>query len=436
MFSFDEEAPRALGPSYAWGDAPAPSQAAAPAQASRHAVVASGPSENRIDIWFVGDGYTEGQLDLLLADAAAQFDWMISEAFAEPFGAYAELFNVHVVFQPSAQEGADRPDEGLYVDTAFGASYSWDGATERLLYLDVAAADDALWSVVGADDVDMRFGVVNAKGYGGGGGLYAVYAAGDPNAREVALHEAGHSFAGLADEYWSAGDGAYEGGEPFAPNVTTDPNGAPWAHWIGYDDGVLGPIGAFEGGLYAETGIYRPTENSGMRTLGRPFDAVAREQFVLAFYDEVDPLDDWAFRDAAVVADAYDPFWVDTISDKLIQQEWRVDGEVVGTGAELDLVALGYGAGTYELSVRAYDDSTFVRVGREALEQTVSWTVELAYDAWRGTDGADEATGADGADRLEGLGGDDVLAGGAGSDVLLGGEGDDVLYGDAMDGVA
>ena len=418
---------------------PRPSAEPTPAagDASYHEVRRTGPSDNRIDIWFVGDGYTEGQVDLLIADAEAQFEWMVTEAIGEPFGAYADLFNVHVVFVASAEEGADRPDDGVYVDTAFGASYSWDGETERLLYMDAWAAEEAVAAVLpDGVDVDMRFGVVNADLYGGGGGFYAVYAAGNENARAVALHEIGHSFAGLADEYWEAGAGAHGGWEPFEANVTADPTGAKWAHWMGFDDGVLGPIGVFEGGLYAESGVFRPTDDSLMRSLDRPFDAVAREQFVLNFYQAVDPLDAWSFDDAFLVSEMYERFWADPVSDEFIQQEWYVDGEMVATGRTLDMVALGFGAGTYDVSVRAFDDSPFVRVQRDLLEQTVSWRLELGYDAQRGSDVADVLEGTEAADRLDGLGGDDVLAGGFGADELLGGAGNDLLYGDSSEGTA
>ena len=400
--------------------------------ASWHTIVDAGPSENRVDVWFVGDGYAAGQLDLLLADAAAQWDWMTTEASAQPFGAYADLFNVHVLFVPSAEEGADRPDDGVFVDTAFDASFSWGGGPEHFLYFDAYAAERAIRAVAPGTDIDMRFGAVNAERYGGGGGAYAVYAAGADDARGLALHELGHAFAGLADEYWTPGAGAYEGPGPDAPNATTDPDDAPWAHWLGFDDGVLGPIGAYEGGVYAETGVFRPTENSLMRSIGRPFDAVARERFVLDFYASVDPLDAWSFEGEAALTDVYDPFWIDTVSDALIGQEWFVDGKSVGTGTELDFAGLGFGPGTYEVSVTAADDSPFVRQGREQLSQTVTWSLTLNYRQLGGTDLADDLAGTADADRMLGLDGDDVLSGRGGGDWLIGGAGDDVLYGDGV----
>ena len=419
---------KAAGPARSFGPPPEP------ITATRYDLQVTGASDNRIDVWFVGDGYTEGQLDLLLEDVTKQWEWMTTEALAEPFAAYADLFNVHVVFAPSAEAGADRPDEGLYVETAFGASYSWGGADARTLYLDAFAADDAIARVLGDADVDLRFGIVNDVGYGGAGDAYAVFAAGAERAREIALHEAGHSFAGLGDEYWEDGSGAFAGTAPDAPNLATDPSDVPWAHWIGYDDGVLGPIGAYEGGLYAETGIFRPTEDSGMRTLGQPFDAVAREQFVLGFHDAFDPLDAWAFEGEGALVDVYDPFWATAAGD-VVALEWSVDGVVVGTDAMLDIAALDLGPGTFEVALRAFDDSPYVRQGRDALEQSVVWDLTLNFRAGRGTDADDDFEGTTDADRFDGLDGADQLAGGDGADLLLGGAGDDVLYGDQMDGL-
>ena len=407
-------------------------------------LIVTGPSENRIDVWFVGDGYTADDRDQLLADVQAQMAYLFGDALADPFGRYQDAFNVHVVVAESAERGADRPEDGVYVDTAFDASYSWNGGVERCLYLDTGLADAAV-SAVRPDgvDVDMRFGVVNSDIYGGCGGSWAVYSAGVGSAGDLALHEVAHAYVGLADEYWTDGD-VHGGGEPWEVNVTADASGAKWGRWLGYDDGVLGPIGAYEGGLYVEDGIFRPTENSKMRTLGQPFDAVAKEAFVLAFYQDVDPLDGWAFEGAGAggLTDEY-AFWVDPFSSGVIDQRWFLDGvEIDGaTGESLSLGTLGLAPGSYTLTAQAYDDTGLVRLDTDLLSQTVTWEVTTRYWAFDGTgagdamDGraaADRLDGRGGDDTLEGLGGDDWLIGGGGADLVLGGAGADVIYGDGV----
>ena len=410
-------------------------------------LLVTGSSDNRIDIWFVGDGYTADDRDVLLADVQAQMDYLFGDALADPFGRYQDFFNVHVVVAESAERGADRPEDGVYVDTAFDASYSWNGGVTRCLYLDTGLADAAVAAVrpdgVG---VEMRLGVVNSDIYGGCGGAWAVYAAGARNTGDLALHEIGHSFADLADEYWTAGE-THSGGEPGAVNVTTGPDGLKWEHWLGFDDGILGPIGAYEGGYYVESGIYRPTDNSKMRALGRPFDAIAKEAFILRFYEEVDPIDAYAFEDVRAVAggglvDEYG-FWIDTVSAEVFQQEWTIDGVVVAdeTGASLSFGRLGLAPGSYTLAVRAFDDTDMVRLDRSSLEETVSWEVQLNYWAFDGTDGGEALSGQERDDRLDGLAGDDVLdgqggddwlIGGLGADLIEGGAGADIIYGDGV----
>ena len=85
--------------------------------------------------------------------------------------------------------------------------------------------------------------------------------------------------------------GRYSGSEPSSHNITTDPTGSKWADWIGYDQPGVGVIGAYEGAGYHETGLYRPSWDSKMRSLGKPFDAIAREQFIRRLYTYVDPID-------------------------------------------------------------------------------------------------------------------------------------------------
>lgn len=412
-------------------------------------LISSGPSDNRVDIWYVGDGYLSSQRQELLDDVAAQFDDMISGIpLNEPFGRYQNFFNVHVIFQPSAEEGADLPQAAVpvFVDTAFDATYWYDGVTERLLYMNTGKADAAIASVIPAGvDIDMRFGTVNSAKYGGGGGTYAVYAGKDPDAFDVALHEMGHSYAKLADEYFTVGE-VYNGQEPSAANATTDSLGSKWAHWLGYDDPILGVVGAYEGAVYAETGAYRPTNNSKMRSLGNPFDPIAKEQFILGFYADVDPLDDWYQPGNTGVLVNPDTLWGDVIDPAVISSTWYVNGllDASITSESVDVSAFGLAQGTYQIKLAAIDETDMVRVNLDALKQEVVWNIEIADtvftasaldDLINGTALANDIDGLDGADQIDARGGDDTVAGGLGTDVLMGGDGNDVLFGETAEDV-
>lgn len=385
-------------------------------------LVHSGPAGNRIDIVFLGDGYTAGEISTTYTGHAQSLvSYLFDDSLlSQPFGRYKTFFNVHLIDVISAQSGADDPASGKVRDTALGATYRFDGQTDRLLYVNDAAASAILNDALVGTGItaDMRFLTVNEATYGGGGGYFAVYAGGNQHALEIALHEVGHSFVGLADEYGGI-ETRYTGGEPFDINISTDPTGAKWAHWLGYEQAgirqyqrpdIVGTIGAYEGGGYHDKGIYRPSELSKMRALGQPFDAVSREAFVLEFYKYVDPLDGFAYQGQGALSDISSLF-VTPIDGSLITVEWRVDGALRQSGTSMTtMTELGLGIGTYTISARAYDPTDWVRLDRSSLEQTVNWTVTLTrapvigfsgHDQFRSSIAPERFDGADGRDLVE-----------------------------------
>ncbi len=355
-----------------------------------HTVLDNGPSSNRIDLVFLGDGYLSTQLDTLYAGhVQEELDYLFSGAYRNPFPRYANFFNAHRISQASNETGADRPPENIFRDTAFDASYWWN-SIERCLYMDTFLADQAVAAALAGTgiDVDARLGLVNDAKYGGCGGEWAVYAAGHKTARDIGVHELGHSLGWLADEYFSAGN-HFSGPEPTSVNLTQSPATGKWDRWVGYDDPDtdIGQIDYYEGGGYHDTGIYRPSFNSEMRSLLRPFDAISREQFIYQFYQEVDPLDDWLDSTSTLVNP--DQVWVDPVDPEVIEVEWRLDGDLLtDSGASLDIDSLGLSPGQYTVEARAYDgilDHSFSgdsldwwrRSDTALLEQFVSWTLEI-----------------------------------------------------------
>jgi Ca2+-binding RTX toxin-like protein len=403
-----------------------------------HPLVNTGPSANRVDIVFMGDGYTSSEIATTYASQVSAFvDYLFDGSLlTEPFGRYRSFFNVYAIDVISSQSGADHPAKDIFRNTALNASYSFDGVTDRLLYIDESAAGAVESETLSGTHIgaDLRFVVVNDSTYGGGGGQYGVYAGANDSAREIALHEIAHSFVGLADEY--GGGTRYVGDDPLQPNVTTDPDGAKWAEWIGYEQPGIGPIGAYEGGLYQDAGIFRPSENSKMRSLEQPFDAVARERFILAFYDLVDPLDGFSANEGALRNPA--GLSVDAIDPEVIRVDWTVGARTfVDHGETLSFDFDDFGFGTYAVAAHAYDPTDWVRSDRSSLEQSVTWTV---VNDRRLIGGArnDILSGNALANEIEGRVGNDLLLGGAGADTLLGGGGHDRLDGgpgpDILDG--
>lgn len=343
-------------------------------------IKATGAADNRIDIVFLGDGYRASELTTYTTHIAGLTDYLFNGSIlSQPFGRYKNFFNIHAIDVVSNESGADIPNKNTYKDTALGASFSYGGGPDRLLYTDPTLTQKALNDSLAGKGYksELTFITVNTETYGGGGGTYAVYAGANANSREVALHEAGHSFAHLADEYsYGGATSNYTGTEPTAVNLTKDSSGTKWSRWAGYNQEGIGIIGAYEGGGYYEQGLYRPSLNSKMKELDKPFDAISREAFVLEFYKYVDPLDTYSFKGQSLSIKNADTLFVKTIDASVISVDWKINGKTVQSGGEtLDIKALGLANGTYTVTAFAYDTTDWVRADRSSLEQTVTWTL-------------------------------------------------------------
>jgi hypothetical protein len=356
--------------------------AGSPAAASHTTFVNNGPNVNRVNVIFLGDGYTASQVSTLYpqhVDAMYRHMFLDNE---QPFARYSRFFNLHRIDVASNQSGADVAPQGIFRDTALDARYYYDGSTERLLYISDSKADAIVNSALAHSGFtpDMRFVTINDTRYGGGGGRYSTFAGGNQSAPEIALHEVAHSFSNLADEYGGFTT-PYGGSEPSEVNVTKDPAGAKWAHWRGYNQPGVGVIGAYNGGRYYDSGIYRPSNNSKMRSLGRPFDAVSREKIILDIYDIIDPLDAWL----PSIGTLTDPsLWINTIDENVIDVEWRVNGTLVPDARDDETFSLAdfdFLPGLYTVTARAFDPTGFdpvngwVRKEQHKLQQTITWAV-------------------------------------------------------------
>jgi hypothetical protein len=359
---------------------------AASVQAAPITIFNSGPSSNRLDMVFLGDGYTA--TDISSGTYAAHINDYVSYMFApgvnqDPFNRYRNFFNIHRIDVVSNQSGADVPPLGIFKDTALDATYYFDGTTERLLYVNDTKATAALDAgLVGAGfTAEMKFIPVNDTKYGGGGGFFSTFAGGNALASELALHEMAHSFSGLADEYGGFTT-PYGGPEPTEPNVTTNSTGGKWSQWLGYNQPGIGVIGAYDGARYYDSGIYRPSLDSKMRTLERPFDAVSREQLILDIYALTNPLDSWLDNGSLLI----DPvtLWVDSIDPNVINVQWFVDGAMLLDGEIFNLQNFTIGPGDHTITARAYDLTGFdsvngwVRTNTSELEQLTTWNVRIS----------------------------------------------------------
>lgn len=238
------------------------------AQADVVTIQYSGLSSERFDMVFIGDGYTAAEMDTLRKHAQAKWDEIAASA---PWNKYKSFINVWLVNVISNESGVDNdPSLGVNRDTALDM-YLWCNNIERLLCLNAAKAQQYANQAPG---VDAIVAVGNTAKYGGAGyrDLSTVSGA-NVLSGQIALHELGHSVGGLADEYYTPGT-TYSGGELLAPNATTDSTGQKWASYLGRSTPDGGVIGAYQGGEQYEYGIYRPSQDSLMRSLNKPFNLV------------------------------------------------------------------------------------------------------------------------------------------------------------------
>ena len=188
-----------------------------------------GDPHDKVDFVFVAEGYTAEDKDKFKADV----DRMTAFLFTvEPYEGMKNRFNIRAVFRASAERGMDEPRQRAYRKTVLNASFNAFDLDRYMLIED----DHRMHEIAGQVPYDAIIVLVNSKRYGGGSICfdYCVTTVDHPRSPEVFVHELGHSFAGLADEYYqsevSYNDFYPKGIEPLEPNITAllDPANVKW----------------------------------------------------------------------------------------------------------------------------------------------------------------------------------------------------------------
>lgn len=202
----------------------------------------NGPPAQKVDLLVISEGYTSAELPKFHADARRLVDALLA---VEPFKSRKNEFNVRGLDLPSPQSGVNRPQVGLFRRTPISAEYNIFDSERYVLTLDNRALRDAAASAP-YEFVEI---LVNEKQYGGGGifNFQATAAVDTGFAEYVFVHEFGHHFAGLADEYYTSAV-AYETGaavhpEPWEPNITAlhDPAKLKWRDLVEPDTPIPTP---------------------------------------------------------------------------------------------------------------------------------------------------------------------------------------------------
>jgi len=182
------------------------------------AIQKNGEPETKVDFLILGDGYTAAEAKKFEADARRLTEVLFSTS---PFKENRKSFNVWALAPPAAESGISRPSTGVYRDSPLGATYDAFGSERYVLTFD----NRALRRAAQFAPYEFIEVLVNNRTYGGGGifNLYSTVAVDNAFANYVFVHEFGHHFAGLADEYYTspvASAPATDRVEPWEPNVT------------------------------------------------------------------------------------------------------------------------------------------------------------------------------------------------------------------------
>ena len=220
----------------------------------------SGAPEEKIDIVIVPEGYTWEEMETFFTDAGAAVESLFAH---EPFGAMKDRFNILAVNVPSKDSGVSVPREGLWKETAAGSHFDTFYSDRYLTTLRLRQLHDLLTDV----PYEHIIILANTGTYGGGGifNSYTLTTAHHPKFRPVVVHEFGHSFAGLADEYFYDDQFVeyyYPEVEPWEKNITTKADFS--AKWQDLID--AGKAGMIEGGGYQSKGVWRGCEDCRMKT--------------------------------------------------------------------------------------------------------------------------------------------------------------------------
>jgi len=196
------------------------------------AYIENGKSTNHVDIVILGDGYTASEMDKFHNDVKTLSDELFT---VEPFKSRKSDFNVRAVETPSASSGVNKPHPGVFNRTPLSMSYGAFDSERYALSYDNRTIRDVASTV----PYDYMFILINERTYGGGGifNLYSTVAADNKFSRYIFVHEFGHSFAALADEYYTS-DVSYQPSEitvePWEPNVTAllEPSNLKWKNLV------------------------------------------------------------------------------------------------------------------------------------------------------------------------------------------------------------
>ncbi len=339
----------------------------------KETLISTGPNANRINIAILGDGYTASQQNDFISIAQSSVNYLMTKS---PYLEYKNYFNAYAVKVVSAESGVKHPGTASDVtepvipvsnpNNFLGSSFDI-GGTHRCMYSNTS---NKVGQVLAANvpDYDMTYIIGNSPEYGGCGGTYAFVSA-HTSANEIAVHELGHSFGGLADEYWFSGTGE-------SPNKTknNDTNTNRWKNWLGSN-----AIGIYP---YDESPTwFRPHQNCEMRYLNRQFCSVCKQTIIERIHNLVSPIDSFSPENTStIIANTDISFTVNEVlpNPNTLVNTWTLNGTALSeTGSSITILPSQLTMGNNTLLFSVTDNSPLIRVDSHNTVHvsTISWTL-------------------------------------------------------------
>ena len=195
--------------------------------------VRNGAPGDKADLAVLAEGYTAAEEGKFRQDLARFSDLLLGQ---EPYKSFRERFNIYGLFKASRESGCDEASFGQFKNTALASGFDAFGSERYLLTADNRAMRDMAAHV----PYDAILIMVNHARYGGGGiyNLYCTFTTDNQWRDYLLMHEFGHSFSGLADEYYTSAVAYNEfyppGVEPLEANITAllEPGNIKWKELV------------------------------------------------------------------------------------------------------------------------------------------------------------------------------------------------------------
>jgi hypothetical protein len=374
------------------------------AEGTLSTILSNGPTAKRINLVVLSEGYTTNELGTFLEHATNYVKSLLTEP---PYREYSNYFNAFAISVASVQSGSDHPEYGTSADTYFNSSFS-SGGLRQLITIPPNNFDanyshgqekvDALLQAH-MPHYDLVIMIVNDASPGGSGNpdgtnSQPIITSLNLYGLRTLLHESGHTFGKLADEY----ETPWPGYVPLErPNATAQTNRAliKWASWIDTNTPLPTPetetyievVGLFEGAQYTNAGWYRPKFSCKMRDLYWPFCEVCSEQLVKSIYGLIRPID--SFLPASTNFSVYSTQAVNFSVTPLqpvthdLTVQWYTNNVAVSgaTNYTFQLLPKNLPSGTNRVRAVVHDSTELVRNDpTNLLSGSNTWTLNISLN--------------------------------------------------------